>query len=298
MDDRKKLEDEIQDQPKVGSGSLLAAARKSQKRTVEEIADELNLSVTQIRTIELDQSEGLPEPTYVRGYIRSYARLLDLNVDEVLGHYLNPNWQKGTRLDDMPRGIGNANDSSDARGFFTPLKTVFILAVLSLAGFFWFSGKFEQFINTTPSTTNSNVGVDAPQQVSQEVVNEVVQEPQSDNTDAGNISENESLLSTELDSNDAGSELDGSEGAAEDENVENNLVLSFSDSSWVEINDEEGNRLAFKVYDQGEVLNLSSASTMTVFLGNAKSVSAIVNGEPYDISQHQEGAFARFKIGE
>jgi len=219
---------------------------------------------------------------------------LGLNVDEVLEHYLNPNWQKGARLDDMPRGIGNANDN-EARGFFTPFKTVFVLAVLSLTGFLWFSGKFEQFINPVPSTTSSNVGVVAPQSEREEVVDEVTPGLQSSDND---VAANEPLLSTELDSSEEAAEVDSNEAAAEDDNVENSLILSFSDSSWVEINDEEGNRLAFKVYDQGEVLNLSSASTMTVFLGNAKSVSAIVNGEPYDISQHQEGAFARFKIGE
>jgi len=294
VDDKKKLEDDIQDKLQVGSGSLLAAARKQQGKTVEEIADELNLSVTQIRTIELDQSEGLPEPTYVRGYIRSYARLLDLNVDEVLEHYLNPNWQKGTRLDDMPRGIGNANDS-DKRGFFTPFKLVFIFAVLSVVGFLWFTGKLDHLLNGDQPILNSNPSVSQslvePQSVESQSVDAGVIEGEAD---AATVAGNDDVDAAGVDGSDL---VDNSTDTAQ-EPLENQLSLRFSDTSWVEIRDKEGNRLAFKSYAQGEDLDLTSVSPMTVFLGNAKAVSASVNGEEYDISKYREGVFARFQIGE
>ena len=143
MDEKTKLSDEVQAVPKQGSGSLLATQRQKQNRTVEEIADELNLSVTQIRTIELDQSEGLPEPTYVRGYIRAYARLLGMDADTVLDHYLNPNWQRGSRLDDMPRGIGSARER-EKPSFFTPGKIVALIVLLSTIGFLWVSGQWNK----------------------------------------------------------------------------------------------------------------------------------------------------------
>jgi len=257
VDDKKKLEEEIQEAPKRGSGSLLAAARKQQNRTVEEIADELNLSATQIRTIELDQSEGLPEPTYVRGYIRSYARLLGLNVEEVLDHYLNPNWQKGTRLDDMPRGIGSASES-DSNSFFMPGKVVFFIVFIAIVGFLWFSGKLDGLLNRQTTT----------------LVTPVTESEQPESNPVNNA-DNE-IAST----------------------PENQLSLTFTDTSWVDIRDGDGNRLAYKSYAQGEDLSVSAVTPMSVFIGNAKAVSATLNGASYDISQYREGVYARFTIGE
>lgn len=280
MDDKKKLEDEVQVAPKQGSGSLLAAARKQQNRTVEEIADALNLSATQIRTIELDQSEGLPEATYVRGYIRSYARLLGLNEDEVLDHYLNPNWQKGTRLDEMPRGIGSANEN-EPRGFFTPGKIVLIIILAAALGFLWFTGQLGG-LRVQPITTISSPAVSNTAQVLEQSSDQLDQ--LQDDTSADQPS--------------AVSDPANDQGSAESDPVENRLSLSFTDTSWVDIRDGDGNRLAYKSYAQGEDLSVSATTKMSVFIGNAKAVSAIFNGQPYDISQYREGVFARFTVGE
>ena len=146
MEDKNKQQEPQSLSQAVGCGSLLAVARKQQKKTVEEIAEELNLSVTQIRTIELDQSEGLPEPTYVRGYIRSYAKLLGLDAEEVLESYLHPNWQKTSSLDDIPRRIGNADDESTR--FVTPAKVILLLVLAGVAGFLWWSGLLDDLMST------------------------------------------------------------------------------------------------------------------------------------------------------
>lgn len=278
MDDKKKLEDEVQVAPKQGSGSLLAAARKQQSRTVEEIAGALNLSATQIRTIELDQSEGLPEATYVRGYIRSYARLLDLNEDEVLDHYLNPNWQKSSRLDEMPRGIGSANES-DSRSFFTVGKVVVIIVLASIMGFLWFTGHLGGIRGTkTTADATSDSSTTAQTQPLAEA-----------DQGLGDLASDQLAQA----SDGAGGEI-----VAEPVSLENQLSLSFTDTSWVDIRDGDGNRLAYKSYAQGEDLSISATTPMSVFIGNAKAVSVTFNGEPYDISQYREGVFARFTVGE
>lgn len=285
MDDKNKLTDDVQVEVKRGSGSLLATVRKQQDKTVEEIADQLNLSVTQIRTIELDQSEGLPEPTYVRGYIRSYARLLNLNPDEILEHYLNPNWQKGARLDDMPRDIGSADESSHS-GFFSPTKIIIILILIAAISYLFISGKFDGLMSSrstsAPATVNPSESINS----TVETINAAIVRTQS--ADVSESSVNEQVNSS----------VDGvNDEQAPAETAENTLSLNFSDTSWVDIRDGNGERLAYKSYAQGEILNVSSATPMSVFIGNAKAVSADLNGQAYDISQFREGVFARFTIG-
>ena len=70
--------------PSETAGKILASARVGWDLSVEEVAENLNLSVDTIRALEADEYDKLPGSTFVKGYIRSYAGLLRLNPDEVL----------------------------------------------------------------------------------------------------------------------------------------------------------------------------------------------------------------------
>lgn len=289
MDEKNKLTDDVQVDTKRGSGSLLAAARKSQNKTVEEIAHELNLSVTQIRTIESDQSEGLPEPTYVRGYIRSYARLLGLEADEILEHYLNPNWQKGARLDDMPRDIGSADDGRK-KGFLSPFKLVALLLIIAFIAFLLFSGKMNDFLGTSNFSANQTDNPSSSVDQNDPNPEALAGQPAASQTSESAANQDPEQLSP--------TNADETASGASSSPAENVLQLIFTDTSWVDIRDGNGERLAYKSYAQGEDLVVSSKTGLSVFIGNAKAVSATLNGENYDISQYREGVFARFTIAE
>ena len=283
MEDKQKQSDVPSLDLQHGSGSMLATARKQQQKTIEEIAAELNLSVTQVKLIELDQTDGLPEPTYVRGYIRGYAKLLGLNPDEVLQNYLNPDWQQNSNLNEIPKGIGATTQESGGGGFFTPFKTILLLIILGAFGYFWLTGASSNTDGSKPTTSaNSRPG---------DRVNLVVS-PQptllsgADASPAGD-SQQSSDLSDPL-----------ATTAIESSKIENQLALSFSDTSWVDIRDDKDTRLAYKSYAAGEILELSSELPLRVFIGNAAGVSVEYNGVPFDISDYREGVYARFEVGE
>ena len=279
MDERtiQTLEDE--NEPRQGSGSVLAAERKKQGKTVEEIAAELNLSISQIKTIELDQTDGLPEPTYVRGYIRAYANLLHMDSERVLKNYLNPNWQQGTNLDDMPRGIANADELSDRR-WFTLGKFLSLLLLIALCAFLWFSGILASiFGQQTVSITNQN-------NVSSSLA-----------VTAPNAGDSEAIVEQFVAEQGADDELvDPLENA--EQGTGNELVLKFTQTSWVDIRDKEDHRLAYKSYAEGEERTIRNAGIMSVFIGNADGVTVEVNGEPFDLADHREGVYAKFTVGE
>ena len=64
-------------------GATLAAARVAQGLSLEDIARQLKLSVAQIKSIEADDHSRLPSPVFVRGFIRTYARVLKLDIAQV-----------------------------------------------------------------------------------------------------------------------------------------------------------------------------------------------------------------------
>lgn len=70
-----------------GPGPRLQEARTAHGWSVAEVAERLNLPARHILAIEKGDFARLPEPTYVRGYLRSYALLVGLETREVLEAY-------------------------------------------------------------------------------------------------------------------------------------------------------------------------------------------------------------------
>lgn len=65
-------------------GLQLRTAREQKGMSVEAAAKELYLAVRMVKALEADAYKDLPEPAFVRGYIRRYAQLLALSADELV----------------------------------------------------------------------------------------------------------------------------------------------------------------------------------------------------------------------
>jgi cytoskeleton protein RodZ len=72
------------DETRTSVGERLAAARSALGLTEEDVADVLNLSAQVIADLESQAWDSLPAPAFTRGYIRAYAKLLELDDDEQL----------------------------------------------------------------------------------------------------------------------------------------------------------------------------------------------------------------------
>ena len=66
------------------AGALLMAAREASGLSVDAVAQQLKLSPRQVRAIEDGDYTLLPGRTFVRGFVRNYARLVRLDPDPVL----------------------------------------------------------------------------------------------------------------------------------------------------------------------------------------------------------------------
>lgn len=65
-------------------GRVLAEARERRNQTVAEIAQQLKLSPNQIEALEADDYARLPGAVFVRGFVRNYARLVDLDGEALV----------------------------------------------------------------------------------------------------------------------------------------------------------------------------------------------------------------------
>lgn len=68
-------------------GATLKAAREARKLDIDDVCGYLRLSRRQIVALENNDFSVLPEPTITRGFIRNYARMLELDAQPLLAEY-------------------------------------------------------------------------------------------------------------------------------------------------------------------------------------------------------------------
>jgi cytoskeleton protein RodZ len=68
-------------------GAQLRMARTQRNLQVDQVAKELRLDARIITAIENDDRAALPEPIFVQGYLRAYARLVGLSGAELVSRY-------------------------------------------------------------------------------------------------------------------------------------------------------------------------------------------------------------------
>jgi len=70
-----------------GSSELLAEARKRLGLSQKEVADELYLRTSFIEYIDVGEFTSIPKPAFIKGYLRAYARVVELSGDEIVAVY-------------------------------------------------------------------------------------------------------------------------------------------------------------------------------------------------------------------
>lgn len=82
-----KASAEQQKEPVKGPGQILKEARERKNLSQREVADRLRLRLQIIELLEKDEYDSFSTPTFIKGYLRSYAKLLDVNEQEVFAAY-------------------------------------------------------------------------------------------------------------------------------------------------------------------------------------------------------------------
>ncbi|MEQ1571421.1 MAG: helix-turn-helix domain-containing protein [Myxococcota bacterium] len=70
------------------TGSLLRIVRERLGLTLQDVADHTRISVRYLEALESESREGLPSATFVRGYVREFARTLQLDPEPLVAGYM------------------------------------------------------------------------------------------------------------------------------------------------------------------------------------------------------------------
>jgi cytoskeleton protein RodZ len=131
--------------PSIGAPGELVGVREQRGWSQADVAQRLKLRVRQLDALERGDWEALPGRAFIRGTLRAYARLLEVDVDPLLkivggfaqAEELRPSASLGTQ---MPRSGGFGFDSG-SRSNRLPWALLGVLGVIALAVFFGRDGE-------------------------------------------------------------------------------------------------------------------------------------------------------------
>jgi cytoskeletal protein RodZ len=69
-------------------GATLRHARTRKGLTLEQLARATKISISQLEALEVNDFDRLPASIYTRGFLRAYAREVDLDPEEIVDEYL------------------------------------------------------------------------------------------------------------------------------------------------------------------------------------------------------------------
>ncbi|NUP14496.1 MAG: helix-turn-helix domain-containing protein [Polyangiaceae bacterium] len=138
-------------------GRYLKGMREAHGMSVEEIARATRIPISSIEHIEGDHFDDLPAEVFVRGFLRSYARAVQVSVDDVLARYTAS--RRVSLVTPIPLSAPQGRKSSGRRVgvaiafvLLLILFTVAISIVLRPRG----QGIPRELSNTTPSTSSAS----------------------------------------------------------------------------------------------------------------------------------------------
>ena len=119
-------------------GAQLATERVKKGYTAEYVAGKLHLRVRIIELLEAGEYQHMPEPVFIKGYIRAYAKLLDMPAQPLLDTF--------NRLYSTERKLEKAlwqsrRETNKAEHVVRWLTGVFALVVLVAVAMWWQTNK-------------------------------------------------------------------------------------------------------------------------------------------------------------
>ncbi len=290
-------------QSKISPGAQLAAYREERGWTIEQVASQLNLAPRQIVAIEHDDYSALPGMPIVRGFIRTYAKLLKVDPAPLLAgmssEVLLPH-------DTIVPKQSLSTPFSDARlpsmTERSGLSTKWVLGGLLtvLAGVAIWAAKYEGNIIVIPKPTLPQIeeGIAG--------ITRSNENPLQVNPGTKEQSAMAPIASAELSQPPAAApEVPPIAGVAtaptaQEASVAGDkdaLQFKVSQESWIEVRRADNNAVVFsRIVKAGEDESIAITGPVSVVIGNAAGVAVILRGTPVEFKSNAKSNVARINL--
>lgn len=299
------------EEPQISIGAELRAAREQQGLAVVDVAQRLKFAARQIEALEADNLAALPGLTFVRGFLRSYARLLGLDADALVGAL-----ERAAARDAGPSTVQLQSLTATAKPF--PMRSSssggawpwiigMVVAVVGLGGFTLYQWQAPASLsdpapanspvaspNVTPALT-PDAGAPAAAASASPAVAAPAPVPAAPTNGAAVTLATTPALATPPAAAPPAAVAPGAPAKAE-EAGQGKIHLVFSEESWTEIRAAGGQIVYSKNNMPGSDAWVDGQPPFEFVIGNAKAVKLFYRGSEVDLKPYIKVSVARMQL--
>ncbi|MDQ2077266.1 RodZ domain-containing protein [Marinimicrobium sp. ABcell2] len=264
------------DHPYQSPGTILRQAREKAGLALDDVVAETRMTLHNVRALESDDFSKMHSDTFTRGYLRIYAKLLNLDVESLLAAYGRARQEAGFAEEDSGNSLQNTVPAAPGR----PLWHFAVCILALLAGLWilsiWFLGNDGESETLTSESVveaelvaSSGAASSTPAAFTEtaELMEPEAEVALPEEVNAAPVSDVTFLAETEVLETDP---LDS-------------LQLSFIDECWLVVTDAQGDVLVTDLVQPGRELSLQGRAPFEVKMGNAPAVQLSLNGAAFDL---------------
>lgn len=301
----------------VSAGVLLSNERVKRGISIQEAADYLKLSRKQVEALENDDYSSLPGTTFVRGFMRNYAKFLELDLEPIMAWLDSqvPNTAPDARpaAAVTPQGTTASTESHKEKDTApaTPATAnadtgsgiwKWLLPLLLVgAGLVWYQSQPSE---ATEANTEAAAPAEAvaKEPVATPPVAETAATPPAPPAEAPQTSPPSAAATPAVPppvtaTTAAATTTTATAAPALPSNGNHQLRLVMKQDSWMEILDSKGERVVFGTQKAGKERIVEGTPPFKMTIGNATEVELFHNNQAIDLKKHiKKGTTAKLEL--
>ena len=287
-------------------GDLLRAAREESGLSQGDIASRLRMGVKQVRALEQNDFAALPKGTFLRGFVRNFAKEAGVKPEHALGLLEGTHREAAAVIASAVVVPSQQNIKVPLAGGEMATPPARVLIAVVIAGFFlaafWYWWEFVRPHLAEGGRPRAVAEVNSPGMqtpLSAPPANALA-------ADVGVLPESNASTSSTLPL-DASSSISGT-AVTEPADIAKPVVrpamaagggslgFTFSGDSWVEVADGSGKIVLSKKFKAGDAEEIAGRPPFSVVIGNAQVSRMAHNGKEIDLVPHTRVSVARVTV--
>jgi len=248
--------DETHEQPSLGQ--IFSATRQQGALSLDFIASKLHVSIETLQNIENDRIDPQVNPLFSKGYVKSYASLLELDKTHMLALYAAQYNESGAIA--TMQTFSNRTKLKEHNSYLNYASFTLVLLLVTVLVAWWYykvttdnidTPETAQSVATSAAIESLNINLSEQQVVAQPI------------STAVNIA---------------------------------HASFSFALDCWVKVTDASNEIVAIGIKKSGQTIAISGVPPFEVILGAPQAVTINYQGELLDITPFINGETARFSV--
>jgi cytoskeleton protein RodZ len=268
-------------------GQQLRAAREARNMSLAEAAQSLKLAPRQVEALEAEDWAALPGNTMIRGFVRNYARLLNIDSDLLMRGLDAAQLQQTLHLEisaGTSASLPQAGRRVERRDYLAVLAGLLLLSLAVLAYFYVPADFWREKIGGLLGRGASQAPVEEP------APPPVVAVPKAA------VGESVTVLATPHATllSDMTAPARATGGAAAP--AGGGLKLSFAQPAWVEVRDGRGQTIFAELGSAGSQREIDGQPPFSLVVGNAAHVRLEYRGRAIELAPRSKDDVARLTV--